>query len=135
MLKEFKKFLIRGNMIDMAIGFIFGAAFSTVVKSLVDNIIMPPVGMLLGQVDFAQLYVSLDGNSYATLNVAAKAGAPVIKYGAFINDVLSFVILGFVIFISIKAYNKIITTSESVEEDIPEETILLLREIRDSLKK
>ncbi|MBN2722300.1 MAG: large conductance mechanosensitive channel protein MscL [Campylobacterales bacterium] len=134
MFSEFKKFLIRGNMIDMAVGFIFGAAFSTVVKSLVDNIVMPPVGMLLGQVDFAQLYISLDGNSYATLDAAAKAGAPVLKYGAFINDVLSFVLLGFVIFISIKAYNKIKTTPEE-DEAIPEESILLLREIRDSLKK
>ncbi|MDD5405945.1 MAG: large conductance mechanosensitive channel protein MscL [Sulfurovaceae bacterium] len=133
MFKEFKKFLIKGNMLDMAVGFITGAAFSTMVKSLVDNIIMPPIGMLLGKVDFVQLYISLDGNSYATLDAAAKAGAPVIKYGAFINDVISFVIVGFVIFIAIKAYNKIKTTPE--EENIPEETILLLREIRDSLKK
>lgn len=133
MFKEFKKFLIQGNMLDMAVGFIFGAAFSTVIKSLVDNIIMPPVGMLLGKVDFAQLYVPLDGNGYATLDAAAKAGAPVIKYGAFVNDVLSFVILGFVVFISIKGYNKIKTEPE--EEAAPEENILLLREIRDSLKK
>ena len=107
MLEEFKKFLIKGNMIDMAVGFIFGAAFATLVKSLVTNIIMPPIGLLLGRVDFSQLFIPLDGNSYESMATLDKAGAPAIKYGLFINDAISFLILGFVMFMMIKAYSKI----------------------------
>ncbi len=105
MMKEFKDFLIKGNMVDMAVGFIFGAAFATLVKSLVSNIIMPPVGKLLGGVDFSQLFYALDGKEYASIAALDKAGAPAIKYGVFINDTISFVILGFVMFMFIKAYN------------------------------
>src|SRR5574344_2852332 len=107
MLKEFKKFLISGNVVDMAVGFIFGAAFATFVKSLVENVVMPPIGLLLGKVDFSQLFVALDGNSYATLAELAKAGAPAIKLGVFMNDTISFLILGFVVFMFIKSYNKL----------------------------
>jgi len=107
MLNEFKKFLIKGNMVDMAIGFIFGGAFATVVKSMVNNVIMPPVGKLLGNVDFSQLFIALDGKEYASLKALEKAGAPAIKYGVFINDVISFIILGFVVFMFIKSYNKL----------------------------
>jgi large conductance mechanosensitive channel len=106
MLDEFKKFLITGNVVDMAVGFIFGAAFATVVKSLVANIIMPPVGALMGGVDFSSLFIALDGNVYASLADLDKAGAPAIKYGVFINDTISFLILGFVMFVIVKAYNK-----------------------------
>ncbi len=116
MLDEFKKFLIKGNMVDMAVGFIFGGAFATVIKSMVANVIMPPVGMLMGKVDFSQLFIALDGKDYATMEALDKAGAPAIKYGAFINDVISFVILGFVIFMFIKAYNKM---KEPEEEAAP----------------
>jgi large conductance mechanosensitive channel len=105
MAKEFKEFLVKGNMVDMAVGFIFGAAFATLVKSLVSNIIMPPVGKLMGNVDFAQLFYALDGKEYASIAALDKAGAPAIKYGVFINDTISFVILGFVMFMFIKAYN------------------------------
>jgi large conductance mechanosensitive channel len=107
MLEEFKKFLIKGNMVDMAVGFIFGGAFATVVKSMVANVVMPPVGLLLGQVDFSQLFIALDGSSYENMAALDKAGAPAIKYGMFINDVISFVILGFVVFMFIKAYNRL----------------------------
>lgn len=107
MLEEFKKFLIQGNMVDMAVGFIFGGAFATVVKSMVANVVMPPVGLLMGGVDFSQLFIALDGNSYENMDALDKAGAPAIKYGMFINDVISFVILGFVVFIFIKAYNRL----------------------------
>jgi len=106
MFSEFKKFLIQGNMVDMAVGFIFGGAFATVIKSMVNNVIMPPVGKLMGNVDFSQLYIALDGKEYASLGALDKAGAPAIKYGLFINDVISFVILGFVVFMFIKGYNK-----------------------------
>ena len=107
MLKEFRDFLIKGNVVDMAVGFIFGAAFATLIKSLVTNIIMPPIGLLLGRVDFSQLFISLDGNSYATLADLEKAGAPAIKLGLFVNDTISFVILGFVMFMFIKSYNNL----------------------------
>ena len=106
MLNEFKTFLIKGNAVDMAIGFIFGAAFATVVKSFVANVVMPPLGMLLGRVDFSQLFIALDGKEYASLEVLDKAGAPAIKFGLFVNDLISFVILGFVIFMFVKGYNK-----------------------------
>jgi large conductance mechanosensitive channel len=106
MLNEFKKFLVTGNVVDMAVGFIFGAAFATVVKSLVANIIMPPVGLIMGGVDFSALFIALDGKEYASLAALDAAGAPAIKLGVFINDTISFVILGFVMFMIVKAYNK-----------------------------
>jgi len=115
MLDEFKKFLIKGNMVDMAVGFIFGGAFATVIKSMVANVIMPPVGMLMGKVDFSQLFIALDGNDYANMAALDKAGAPAIKYGTFINDIISFVILGFVIFMFIRAYNKMKEPEEAAE--------------------
>jgi large conductance mechanosensitive channel len=115
MFKEFKEFLIKGNAVDMAIGFIFGAAFATVIKSLVNNVIMPPIGKLMGNVDFANLFIALDGKEYASLKALEKAGAPAIKYGLFINDIISFIILGFVIFIFVRSYNKM-KTQEPEEE-------------------
>lgn len=107
MFAEFKKFLISGNVIDMAVGFIFGAAFATVVKSLVSNIIMPPVGLLMGGVDFSSLFIALDGKEYVSLAALEAAGAPAIKLGVFVNDLISFIILGFVMFMMIKAYTKL----------------------------
>ncbi|MBP7742262.1 MAG: large conductance mechanosensitive channel protein MscL [Aliarcobacter sp.] len=118
MLKEFRDFLIKGNVVDLAVGFIFGAAFATLIKSLVENVIMPPVGLLLGRVDFSQLFLALDGNSYATLAALEEAGAPAIKLGLFANDVISFVILGFVMFMFIKSYNKL-KKEEIVAEAAP----------------
>ena len=118
MFKEFKKFLISGNMVDMAIGFIFGGAFATVVKSLVTNVIMPPIGLLLGKVDFSQLFIPLDGKEYASLDALTKAGAPAIKYGATINDIISFIILGIVMFMFIRSYNKM---KEAPKEAAPTE--------------
>lgn len=106
MLSEFKKFLVTGNVVDMAVGFIFGAAFATVVKSLVANVIMPPIGLLMGGVDFSSLFIALDGKEYASLSALDAAGAPAIKLGVFINDTISFIILGFVMFMIVKAYNK-----------------------------
>lgn len=117
MLKEFKEFLIKGNMVDMAVGFIFGAAFATLVKSLVANVIMPPVGMLLGNVDFSQLFIALDGKAYESLAKLDEVGAPAIKIGVFLNDTISFVILGFVMFMFIKSYNKM----QKKEEEAPAE--------------
>jgi len=117
MWKEFRDFLVKGDAVDMAIGFIFGAAFATVVKSLVTNVIMPPIGKLLGGVDFSQLFIALDGKHYNSLAELEKAKGVAIKYGLFINDLISFIILGFVIFMFVKAYNKMKAAEE--EEEAP----------------
>lgn len=137
MIQDFKKFLIGGNVVDMAVGFIFGAAFGTVVKSLVDNVVMPPVWLLLGKVDFTNLFIALDGNTYATMAELEAAGAPAIKYGQFLTDTVSFVILGFVIFMLVRMVTKLKKAEEAApSEPAPTpEDIVLLTEIRDALKK
>lgn len=106
MFKEFKTFIMRGNVVDLAIGFIIGGAFGAIVTSLVDDVIMPPIGMLLGKVNFAELFVALDGNTYESLAKAKELGAPTINYGLFINTLINFLIIGFVIFLVVKAINK-----------------------------
>jgi large conductance mechanosensitive channel len=105
MIKEFKDFIARGNVIDLAVAVIIGAAFGKVVASLVDDIIMPPIGMLLGGVNFASLFISLNGQSYASVEAAKAAGAATINYGLFINTVINFLIVAFVIFLVIKGIN------------------------------
>lgn len=105
MMAEFKEFAIKGNMIDMAVGIIIGVAFGKVIESLVKDIIMPPIGMLLGGVNFSSLYVNLSGVEYATLEAAETAGAPLLKYGNFITTFVDFLIIAFSIFIVIKAIN------------------------------
>jgi len=120
----------------MAVGFIFGAAFATVVKSFVNNIAMPPLGKLLGNVDFSNLFIPLDGKQYPSLKALEEAGAPAIKYGLFINDLISFLILGIALFFIIKAINSLQKKKEEQKEQKPAqppEEILLLREIRDAL--
>ncbi len=104
MLQEFKEFALRGNVVDMAVGIIIGAAFSTIVKSLVDDIIMPPVGVITGGVDFSNMFVPLNGEHYDSLAIARQAGAPTVNIGLFINNVISFVIVAFVLFMAIKAH-------------------------------
>ncbi len=106
MFKEFKEFAIKGNALDMAIGIIIGAAFGLVVSSLVQDIIMPPFGLLLHHVDFANLFIPLNGQSYATLAAAKAAGAPTINYGLFINAVISLLIVGFAVFLLVRQVNR-----------------------------
>ena len=110
MLKEFKEFAMRGNVVDMAVGIIIGAAFGTIVKSLVDDVIMPPIGLLLGSVDFSNLFITLKEGAaagpYLTLAAAKEAGAVTLSYGAFINTIISFVIVAFSVFLVIKGMNK-----------------------------
>jgi large conductance mechanosensitive channel len=110
MLKEFREFALRGNVVDMAVGIIIGAAFGTIVKSLVDDVIMPPIGLLLGDVDFANLFVLLKQGSpsapYASLADAQAAGAVTINYGLFVNAVISFLIVAFVVFLLIRSMNR-----------------------------
>jgi len=106
MLREFKEFAMRGNVIDMAVGVIIGAAFGKIVTSLTNDILMPPIGLLLGKVDFSSLYLNLSGNAYPSLAEAKKAGAATINYGAFINTVIDFLIVAFVIFLLIRQINR-----------------------------
>jgi large conductance mechanosensitive channel len=106
MMSEFKEFAMKGSVIDLAIGIVIGAAFGKIVTSLVNDIIMPPIGMLLGGVNFNDLFISLDGKTYASLAVAQAAGAPTINYGAFINVIIEFLIIAFVIFLLVKQINR-----------------------------
>ncbi|MGH9700495.1 MAG: large-conductance mechanosensitive channel protein MscL [Candidatus Acidiferrales bacterium] len=106
MLKEFKEFAMRGNVLDMAIGIIIGAAFGKIITSLVTDVIMPPFGLLLGKVDFSNLFLNISGKSFATLAEANAAGAATIKYGMFINTVIDFLIVAFVIFLLVRQVNK-----------------------------
>ena len=106
MLKEFKEFAIKGNMIDLAVGVIVGGAFNGLVTSLVDNIIMPVITLLTGKIDFSNLFIALDGGDYATLAEAQKAGAATLNYGTFISGVLNFLIMAFVVFMIVKVMNK-----------------------------
>ena len=106
MLKEFKEFIMRGNVLDMAIGIIIGGAFGKIITSLVNDILMPPIGVLLGNVDFASLFINLSGKPYASLADAKAAGAATINYGLFVNTVIDFVIVAFVIFLLIRAVNR-----------------------------
>lgn len=104
---EFKEFAMKGNVMDMAVGVIIGGAFGKIVTSAVNDVIMPPVGMAMGKVDFKNLFVSLNGNSYASLEAAKQAGAPVLAYGSFLNSILDFLILALIIFIFIKQLNRL----------------------------
>ena len=106
MLKEFREFIARGNVLDLAVAVIIGAAFGKIVTSLVEGIIMPPIGMILGKVDFSNLFIDLSGERPVSLADAQLRGLPVITYGAFINDVITFVIIAFVVFLIIKAVNR-----------------------------
>ena len=117
MWNEFKKFILRGNVIDMAVGIIIGAAFGKIVSSLVRDVIMPPIGLLLGGVDFSSLFIDLSGKGYKTLAEATEAGAPVIKYGVFINTVIEFLIIAFAIFLVIKGVNRLQELKKKEEEE------------------
>lgn len=120
MIKEFKEFAMKGNVLDMAIGIILGLAFGKIVTSLVNDIIMPPVGMLLGGVDFTNLFISLSGTSYATLAEAQAAGAPTINYGLFINTIIDFLIVAFVIFLMVRQVNKMKRKEEAAPPNTKE---------------
>jgi large conductance mechanosensitive channel len=105
--KEFKEFALRGNVIDMAVGIIIGAAFGKIITSLVNDVIMPPLGLVLGRVSFGDLFISLDGKHYATIAAAKAASAPTINYGMFLNNVLDFAIVAFAMFMMIRQFNRL----------------------------
>lgn len=139
MVSEFKEFIARGNVVDLAVAVVIGGAFGKITTALVDGVVMPIVGMALGKVDFSQLFISLDGNEYANLAAAQEAAAPVITYGAFLQTVLDFILIAFVIFLMLKAYNRLKAKQEQAPEEEkpaePSEEVVLLREIRDSLRR
>jgi len=141
MLKEFREFAMRGNVVDMAVGIIIGAAFGKIVESLVKDVIMPPIGLLLGKVDFSNLFLVMKEGAapgpYLSVDAAQKAGAVTFNYGMFINTCISFIIVAFAVFLLIRAINRL---KRKAEETPPApaatpEDVLLLREIRDALKK
>ncbi|WP_163653492.1 large conductance mechanosensitive channel protein MscL [Listeria sp. PSOL-1] len=109
---EFKAFIAKGNALGMAIGIVIGSAFTSIVNSLVNDILMPPLGLLIGNVDFSNLFVSLNGKSYSSLKAAQSAGAPTINYGMFLNNLISFVIIAFAVFILVKLVTKYIMALE-----------------------
>ena len=141
MLKEFKEFAVKGNVVDMAVGIIIGAAFGTIVTSLVNDVLMPPIGLLLGNVDFSNLFMVLKEGAtpgpYETLELAKEAGAVTISYGAFINTIISFLIVAFCVFILVKNINRLKKEEEAAPPPAPPEPSneeKLLVEIRDLLK-
>ena len=129
MIKEFKEFIMRGSVLDLAIGIIIGAAFAAVVNSLVNDIIMPPIGYLLGGVNFADLFISLDGQAYDSLVAAQDAGAATINYGLFINAIIVFLVVAFVIFMIIKAVNRAQEGGRNAAEPTTKECPYCLSEI------
>ncbi len=137
MMSEFKDFAVRGNVMDMAIGIIIGGAFGKIVSSAVNDVVMPPIGQMLGGVDFSELYYALGGAAYESLAAAEEAGAAVIRYGAFIQNIIDFLIIAFVIFMMVRWINNMKKEEPKVEEAPPEpsDEVKLLTEIRDSLAR
>ncbi|MCC6535291.1 MAG: large conductance mechanosensitive channel protein MscL [Burkholderiales bacterium] len=137
MVQEFKEFAIKGNMVDLAVAVIIGGAFGKIVDSLVKDVIMPAIGLLVGGVDFRNLFITLGSQQYATLAEAEKAGAAILRYGAFLQTVVDFLIIAWVIFIAIKAINRLKRqeTAAPPAPAAPPEEVLLLREIRDAVKR
>ncbi|MCP4428854.1 MAG: large conductance mechanosensitive channel protein MscL [Chloroflexi bacterium] len=141
MFKEFKKFILRGNVLDLAVAVIIGGAFGAIVKSFVNDILMPPIGLLLGDVNFSNLFIDLSGEGYATLAAAQEAGAATINYGVFLNTIINFIIVAFALFLVIRAVNK---AQEARQQEkaaappppppAPSAEEKLLTEIRDLIK-
>lgn len=137
MLKEFRDFAMRGNVVDLAVGVIIGGAFGKITASLVNDIMMPVLGLVLGKINFANLFVALDGGEYASVQAAKDAGAPIITYGLFINVVVDFIIVAFALFLVIKAMNNLKKKEDAAPAApaAPPADVVLLTEIRDLLKK
>jgi large conductance mechanosensitive channel len=136
LVQEFKKFAIKGNAIDMAVGIIIGGAFGKIISSLVNDVILPPIGLLLGGTDFSSLFIPLDGASHASLEAAREAGAPVLAYGSFTQSVVDFVIVTLVIFFMVRGMNSLRAKEEEkpAAPAPPSDEVKLLTEIRDALR-
>ena len=135
MMGEFKTFAMKGNVVDLAVGVIIGAAFGKIIESLVNDIVMPPIGKAFGGLDFASYYVPLNGQAYGLALAEAKKGGAVIAYGNFLTVALNFIILAFIIFLMVRAINRLQRTPVPVVEVATPEDVVLLREIRDSLRR
>lgn len=133
MIKEFRDFIARGNVIDLAVAVVMGAAFGKIVGSFTDDLLMPPIGLLLGRVDFSNLFLALDGKEYASLAAARAAGAPVFAYGSFLNTVVNFLIVGFAMFLLVKQVNRLKAPAPAAPPP-PSPEVQLLTEIRDALR-
>ena len=129
MFKEFREFAMRGNVLDMAVGIIIGVAFGAIVTSLVNDIIMPPIGLVLGKIDFSNLFINLSGGSFASLSAAKEAGAVTINYGVFVNAVINFVIVAFVIFLMVRSMNKLRRKEEAPAEPTTKDCPFCLSQI------
>ena len=138
MWNEFKKFAIQGNALDLAIGVIIGAAFGKIVSSLVDDVMMPPLGLIIGKVDFSNLFLSLTGKHYDSLAAAKAAGAPTLNYGVFLNNIINFLIVAFAIFILVQQINRLRSAPPAPQPEAapaePSEEVKLLTQIRDLLR-
>jgi large conductance mechanosensitive channel len=134
-INEFKEFAMRGNVIDMAVGIVIGVAFGAIVTSFVNDVLMPPIGLLLGNVDFSDLYVNLSGQDYPSAQAAKAAGAPALYIGLFINALINFLIVAFAIFLVIKAMNRLKRPEPEAAPPAPPRQEVLLEEIRDLLKQ
>ncbi len=138
MMQEFKEFAVKGNVVDIGVGIVIGAAFTSIVNSLVADIINPIIGVITGGIDFSNLFINLGKEEYASLSAAQAAGAPTVNYGLFINAIISFLIVSFVLFIIIKNVNRLrnmVDEPEEEKEPEPSDEVKLLTEIRDALKK
>jgi large conductance mechanosensitive channel len=137
LIQEFREFAVKGNAIDLAVGVIVGGAFGKIVASLVDDVIMPPIGLLLGGVDFTNLFVNLGPGEYPTLAAAKAAGAPTLNYGNFLQTVVDFLIVVWIVFLMVKTINRLRSREEEAPAapPAPAEEVVLLREIRDALRK
>ena len=138
-IKEFGDFIKRGNVIDLAVAVVIGGAFSSIVGSLVNDIIMPVISLATGGIDFTNLFISLNGKAYDTLTEAKEAGASVLAYGSFLQAIINFLIIAFVIFLVVKAMNKLMNLKKKKEEEpkppVKSDEVVLLEQIRDLLKK
>ncbi|MBA3713250.1 MAG: large conductance mechanosensitive channel protein MscL [Pyrinomonadaceae bacterium] len=133
MWKEFKEFAVKGNVVDLAVGVLIGAAFGKIVTSLVEDVVMPPIGLLLGKADFSNLFVNLSGGTYTSVAEANAAGAATINYGLFINTLINFLIVALAIFFVIKVINRVRRQEKDKEVTAPTNEEKLLMEIRDAL--
>ena len=138
MWNEFKKFAIQGNAMDLAVGVIIGAAFGKIVSSLVEDVLMPPLGLIIGKVDFSNLFLSLTGHHYDSLAAARAAGAPTLNYGVFLNNIINFLIVAFAIFILVQQINRLRSAPPAPQPEAapaePSEEVKLLTQIRDLLR-
>jgi large conductance mechanosensitive channel len=134
MLNEFKAFAMRGNVVDLAVGVIIGGAFGKIVTSLTNDLVMPVVGLAMGKVDFSNLFINLGSGDYETLKAATDAGAPVLRYGVFLNTVLDFLLLAWIIFLMVRAMNRLKAAEPPPPPPGPSDEVKLLTEIRDALK-